>query len=161
MKKISLVLIALIISTTVSFAQFKDIPAETKTKLKSNNLIFGFINPKNFSMEHTVNVSFQSYGNSSVSLTSYTNTMSYKILDNMRVSADITMQYSPFASISGASPLVNKDFQNSFNGINLSRVSLEYKPLKNLYINVNYVNMKNNYWMDNYNNPWGYYGSGF
>src|SRR6185295_14572834 len=102
-----------ILTSGISFAQYKGIPKETQTKLKSNNLIFGFINPKNFSMQHSINISYQSFGNSSVSLTSYTNTMSYKIMDNLRVSADVTLQYSPFASIGGLSPLANKDFQNS------------------------------------------------
>ena len=53
-------------------------------------------------------------GNSSVSLASYTATLSYKVLKNMNLSADVTMQYSPYASIGSNNPAINKDFQNSF-----------------------------------------------
>ncbi|MCI0449671.1 MAG: hypothetical protein L0Y79_07780 [Chlorobi bacterium] len=139
-----------IFSGNAAYSQFKEIPSETKTKLKSGGLILGFINPKNFSVSHSINVSYQSFGNSSVSLTSYTATLSYKVLENMKLSADVTMQYSPYASI-GSNPVLNKEFQNSFNGINLSRVSLDYRPFKNMFISIDYVNYKNNlYWYDNY-----------
>jgi hypothetical protein len=79
----------------------------------------------------------------------------------MKLSADVTMQYSPFASISGLSASGNREFQNSFTGINLSRVSLDYKPFKDMSISINYFNNKNNnnYWLYGnslFNN--GYYG---
>ena len=144
-------------SNTV-YSQFKEIPKGTQTKLKSNGLILGFINPKNFSLQHSVNLSYVTLGNSSVSLASYTATMNYNILKNLRVSADVTMQYSPFASLGSNNSVLNKDFQNSFNGLNLSRVSLEYKPAENMYINIDYINnSSNNYLYDNYyNRYWNY-----
>jgi hypothetical protein len=154
MKNILLILPVIII-TTVSNAQFKDIPYETKTKLKSNNLILGFINPKNFSINHTFSMSYGTYGDASVSLASYTATLSYQILKNLNISADVTMQYSPFAKIGSQSNAFNKEFQNSFNGINLSRVSLNYRPFKNMFISIDYYNIKNNYlFWDNYYNRW-------
>jgi hypothetical protein len=96
-------------------------------------------------------MSYGSYGNASVGLASYTATLAYQVLKNMNISADVTMQYSPYAQIS-SNPAINKDFQNSFNGINLSRVSFNYRPLKNMFISIDYVNTKNNnlYWYDNY-----------
>lgn len=158
MKKIALIALTIALVTNFSFSQFKDIPTETKTKLKSGSssgLILGFINPKNFSINHSFNMSMQSGGNTSVSLASYTATLSYKVLQNMNISADVTMQYSPYASIGSSNPAVNKDFQNSLNGINLSRVSLDYQPFKNMFISINYVNLKNNpglYGNNYYNN---------
>ncbi len=151
MKKVSFIVLALVLAINLSYSQFKDIPNETKTKLKSGNgLILGFINPKNFSLTHSFNMSYGSYGDASVGLASYTATLNYKVLKNMNVSADVTMQYSPYASI-GSNPAVNKDFQNSFTGINLSRLSLNYQPFKNMFITVDYVNLKNNpYLNDNY-----------
>lgn len=163
MRKFALIAVVLALVTGSAFSQFKEIPKETKTKLKSGNgLILGFINPKNFYLNHSVNLSYQTLGNSSVSLTSYTATIGYKVMKNMNISADVTMQYSPYASIGSNNPALNKDFQNSFNGINLSRVSVDYSPFKNMHISVNYINNKNNlYWNDNYhnsfwNNPYGY-----
>ena len=45
---------------------------------------------------------------------------------------------------------INKDFQNSLGGVYLSRLSLSYKPLKNMFININYFNNKNYNWYDDY-----------
>lgn len=158
MRKISIIAVALALFTGLSFSQFKEIPKETKSKLKSGNgMILGFINPKNFSISHSVNMSYMTGGNTSVSLTSYTATLNYKILKNMNISADVTMQYSPYASIGSNNPAINKDFQNSLNGINLSRVSLDYQPFKNMFISVDYVNLKGNpFYNDNnyYNSFW-------
>lgn len=63
----------------------------------------------------------------------------------MNLSADVTMQYSPYASIGSNNPAINKDFQNSLNGINLSRVSLDYHPTKDMSISINYFNQKGSY----------------
>lgn len=151
MKKLSLIAVIIALLTGYSFSQFKDIPSETKTKLKNGNgMILGFINPKNFSINHSFNMSYMSGSNTSVSITSYTATLSYKILDNLKLSADVSMQYSPYASIGSNNPAINKNFQNSLNGINLSRVSLSYKPARNMFINIDYVNIKNPYLYDNY-----------
>lgn len=152
----SLIITLLVLITNLSFAQYKEIPYETKVKLKSNNLILGFINPKNFSISHSINMSYMTMSGANVSLTSYTATLSYKVLDNLKISADVTAQYSPFASL-GSNSVLNKEFQNSFNGINLSRVSLDYRPFKNMYININYINnSNNNFWYNDYNyyNRW-------
>jgi hypothetical protein len=151
MRKSSFVILSVVLLSNLSFAQFKEIPYETKTKLKSNNLIFGFINPKNFSLTHSINISYVTSGNASASVTSYTGTLAYRILDNLRLSADVTMQYSPFATLGSSNPLLNKEFQNSLNGVYLSRVSLDYSPFKNMFINIQYFNNKNNYfWFDDY-----------
>jgi hypothetical protein len=158
MRKLFVIAVALALITGLSFSQFKEIPKETKTKLKSGSgLLLGFINPKNFSISHSVNMSYMTGGSSSVSLTSYTATLNYRVLENMNISADVTMQYSPYASMGSTNAAINKDFQNSFNGINLSRVTLDYEPFKNMFIRVDYVNLKGNpFYNDNsyYNSYW-------
>lgn len=151
MKKISIILAFFVCVNATVFGQFKDIPKETKDRIKSNNLILGFINPKNFSFTHHVNLSYQTSGGNSVSLASYTGTLGYRIMDNLMVSADVTMQYSPFASLSNGTSQINKNFQNSLSGIYLSRVAVDYKPFKNMFISFSYENHKNNYFYDNYN----------
>jgi len=155
MKKIAYLAAILVLVTNFSFAQYIDVPQETKSQLKSGNLILGFINPKDFSVESFVDMSYGSSGNANVSLASYTARLNYNVLKNMKLSADVTMQYSPYASI-GSTAAINKQFQNSFNGVSLSRLSLDYSPFKNFYINVSYFNPGNNYY-----NPYGTFGSGF
>jgi hypothetical protein len=162
MRKTAILVLILALASNLSFAQFKEVPNKTRTQLKSSSsgLIFGFINPKNFSIEHSFNMSYASLGNNTqVSLASYTATLSYRIRDNMKISADVSMSYSPFASIGSSNATVNRDFQNSFNGLNLSRVSFDYKPSKNVYISLNYYNSKNsNMWMYDNNLYNRYYG---
>ncbi len=153
MRKISIILIACALGGSLSYAQFKEIPYETRVKLKSNNMILGFINPKNFSFRHSFNLSYQSFGSGSFSLASYTGTLSYKVLENLNISADVTMQYSPFANLGTGNSVLNNDFRNSLSGVYLSRVSLNYKPFKNMFINVDYVNLRNPYL------PYDYYFS--
>lgn len=159
MRKISIILIILALTGSLSFTQYKDIPYDTKVKLQNNNLILGFINPKNFSLTHSFNLSYQTFGSGSYSIASYTGTLSYKVLKNLNVSADITMQYSPFASISGNTPGMNNDLQKSLSGVYLSRLSLNYQPAKNMFINIEYINNKNYNWFNNYYND--YYFSRF
>ncbi|MCX7877599.1 MAG: hypothetical protein N2510_03040 [Ignavibacteria bacterium] len=143
MKKILYISLALLVINT-SYAQFKEIPERTKTKLKSG-LILGFINPENFSLTHSFNISYYNSGNTNISLTSYTATVGYKISDNMNLDADITMQYSPYASINHSN-ITNKEFQRSLSGISLSRVSFNYRPFKNMFININYYNNSNSFY---------------
>ena len=158
MRKITFIVLLLAIIANISYSQYKEIPYETKMKLKNNNgLILGFINPKNFSWSNSFNVSYLNSGNASVSLTSYTGTLSYKFLKNLNVSADITMQYSPFASL-GSNTAINKDFQNSFNGISLSRVSMDYQPFKNMFIHFDYINNRNGYYYYPYGTFYGWDG---
>ena len=159
MKKTAFLIVILALASNLSFAQFIEVPNKTKTQLKEqNSLILGFINPKNFSISHSFNMSYGSYGNTQVSMASYTATLSYLVRDNMKLSADVSMQYSPYASI-GSNAASNRAFQNSLSGINLSRVSLDYKPFKDMSISINYYNMKNsNNWMFNNGFYNGYYG---
>ncbi len=157
MKKTTIFLFALLLISNITFSQFKNIPLETQTKLKNNNLILGFINPNNFTIEHSFNMSYGTIGSASVSLASYTARLGYLINKNMKLSADVTMQYSPFASLGSSNTGLNQSFQNSFNGINLSRVSFDWKISKNAYLSFNYINNKNNNYF-NYNNPFGYWG---
>lgn len=154
MRKLSIILIISALLGSLSYAQYKEIPYETRVKLKSNNMILGFINPKNFSLRHSFNLSYQTFGSGSYSIASYTGTLSYKILENLNVSADVTMQYSPFANLGSSNSVLNKDFQNSLNRVYLSRVSLNYRPFKNMFINIDYVNNRNSYLL-----PYDYYFS--
>src|SRR6187399_3143561 len=127
MKKITVALITLLICSNFSLAQFKGPEDKTPSSYNksSNNLILGFINPKNFSMNHSFNVSMMSTGYGNVSLTSYINSMNYRISDRFNVSADVKFQYSPFASSKfGASNATA--LQNNLTGLFLSRASLNY-----------------------------------
>ncbi len=156
MKKVTVAVLILV--ANISFAQFKGPNGdETSYNRSSNNLILGFINPKNFSMHHSFNVSMMNTAYGNVSLTSYINTMNYRFSDKLNVSADIKMQYSPFAS----SPLgqsYSNSLQNNLSGIFLSRASLNYRISDNSFINVEYRRLDESDYMNNFYNPFYPYG---
>lgn len=149
MKKI-LLITALVLSLSSNvFAQKKpgDIKLDGLNK-NTNNLILGIFNPNNFSMKHSLNFSMlnTSYGN--VSIASYTNSLNYKINDKLNVRADVTMQYSPFAS-SQFGGAYSQMLRDDLSGISLSRVDVDYKISDDAFIKFQYRNMKN-YLMDDY-----------
>ncbi|MDQ3021404.1 MAG: hypothetical protein M3R36_12670 [Bacteroidota bacterium] len=165
MKRLIAVLIVLIITSNFSFAQFKEGDNKNPSSYKpynksSNNLILGFINPKNFTMNHSFNVSMMSSGYGNVSLTSYINTMNYRISDRFNVSADVKVQYSPFASSNfGQSNLGS--LENNLNGVFLSRASMNYIISDYSSINFEYRRIdQSDYYNNDFYNPF-YSNSGY
>jgi len=143
MKKL-VVIIALALCTGI-FAQFREQIDSQPTihdgliKNTVPSLVLGFINPNNFSMKHSVNLSYSAFGNQGIALGVYTNTMMYKFTDKLNISADVSLVNSPYNSF-------GKDFANQLNGIYLSRAELNYQPWENFSVNVQYRS-----------NPLGYY----
>lgn len=110
--------------------------------------LFGLINPDNFSMHHTIDLSFSAFGGGSMALGVYTNSMMYKIADNLNVEADLSLVNSPYNSFS-------KDLAKQINGFYLSRAQLNYKPTDNMSIVLQYRNIPMSYY-----SPYSYYGWG-
>ena len=154
MKRILVFLAAIILTSNFSFAQYKgyDDKGPSSYNKNTSNLLFGFINPKNFTMHHSFNMQMQttSYGN--VSLTSYINSMNYQISDRFNVSADVKFQYSPYASSSlgSASALA---LQKNLSGVFLSRASMNYRISDNAFINFEYRKLDESDYMNDYYNP--------
>ncbi len=158
MKNVIAILIVFTALSGVSMAQYKGYddkgPSSHNT---SGNLLLGFINPKNFTMNHSFNVSMVNTGTGSVSLTSYVNSMNYSFSSKLNVSADVKVQYSPYASSSlGAG--YSSALQKNLSGIFLSRASLNYQISDNAFINFEYRNLDGT---DYYNNYWNPYNNGY
>lgn len=161
MKKLVLLISLVFIINSVSYSQFKRPEDGNKINKTTNNLILGIFNPKNFSMRHSFQVSMLSsrYGNMSV--TSYVNSMNYKVSDRLNVAADIKLQYAPYVSSSFGSSYA-KGLQDDMNGISLSRLSVDYKVSENSFIKLEYRHLDESNFYDPYNryNPY-YYDSMF
>lgn len=141
MKRILFGVLIIIFSAGISNAQLIDQESKKELNKSTNNLILGIFNPSNFSMNHRFEVSVfsSSYGDASV--TSYINSMNYKFNDNLSISADVSLQYSPYAnSIHGAN--YSEQLKNDLSGINLSRLSLDYKISDNSFLKIEYRNIK-------------------
>ena len=154
MKRIIVFILAVVFTSNFSFAQYKgyDDKGPSSYDKSSSNLLFGFINTKNFTMNHSFNVSMvnSTYGN--VSLTSYINSMNYQVNDRFNISADVKVQYSPFAS-SNAGVSSATALQNNLSGVFLSRASLNYRISDNSFINVEYRQIDESDYFNNYYNP--------
>lgn len=138
--KIKSTLILILLTAGLIFGQLKSqIPQEVNIGSamltpKSNNLLFGFFNPANFKMSHSYNFSYTNFGNSSMALGVYTNSMFYKISDPLTMEVDISLTHSPFNTF-------GREFQNQFNGIYLSRAALNWRPSENTFINIEFRNL--------------------
>lgn len=157
MKKLVLLIALVFIINSVSYSQFKRPEDGNKINKTTNNLILGIFNPKNFSMRHSFQVSMLSsrYGNMSV--TSYVNSMNYKVSDRINVAADIKLQYAPYVSSSFGSSYA-KGLQDDLNGISLSRLSVDYQVSENAFIKLEYRHLDESSFYDPYNryNPYYY-----
>ena len=155
MKKILLAIVILVFTAGVSNAQLIDDPKKDLNQ-STNNLILGIFNPNNFSMNHSFEVSYLSSSYGSASVTSYVNSMNYKFNDKFSVSADIRLQYSPFASsVHGAN--FSEQLQKDLSGISLSRLSVNYKLSENSFIKLEYRNVKNSLYNNGFYDQ-DYYG---
>jgi hypothetical protein len=136
MKK--LIVIAFISALSIVNAQFKtDLDSKSSVSngiLNTNPItsIFSFINPDNFSMHHTIDFSFSSFGSlGNMSLGVYTNSMEYKFSDRLNIQTDISVVNSPFNSF-------GSDFSKQINGIYLSKAAVNFKISDNMKIFVEY-----------------------
>jgi hypothetical protein len=150
MKKLVLILRLGIYSSV--FAQYKDpgFPTENvkdgiiDNSYSSGNL-FGFLNSENFQMNHQFSMSYSSFGGNGIALGVYTNSMLYSFAENLNVQADVSFVNSPYSTL-------GQDFQNSLNGIYLSRAAVNYQPWKDVSISLQYRQLP-------YHSPYSYYGN--
>ncbi len=153
MKKLILSLF-IIISVSIN-AQFKDPGFTTESPrdgiIKNNSgSLLGFLNSDNFIMRHSIGFSYSTFAGQGISLASYTNSMMYKFSDNMNVQLDASFVTSPYSTL-------GKNFQNSLQGIYITKAALNYKPWDDVYISVQYRNMPTMMY-DPYGRH-GYYGN--
>lgn len=134
-KLLPVVLVMVCVGVTASRAQFKagavDEPriSETMVQDNSSSFLFGWFNPDNFRMRHSVSMSYQAGGGYGMSLATYTNSMSYQFAENLNARADVSFSYSPFNSLPGA-------MGSDLSRIYLSRAELNYRPWQNMSIHV-------------------------
>ena len=128
-----------IIISSFSLAQFKD-GDKNKTTIRDgitnyspSGFLTNFFNPNNFQMNHSVSMSYTSFGGNGLALSTYTNSMAYRFSEDLNVEMDASLVASPYSTF-------GRDHQNSINGIYLSRAQLNYSPTKNMYFSIQYLN---------------------
>jgi hypothetical protein len=156
MKKI--VLIFVLISAFTTVAQYKDVGIEqpsVKEGIVTENSgnILGFLNSEDFIMRHSFNLSYSTFAGQGVSLTSYTNSMFYRLMNNMNVQVDVSVLYSPYSTF-------GDQFQKDISGVYISNAAVNYYPWKNFSVHLQYSAMPYGYGMYNpyygYGNPFNF-----
>ena len=111
---------------------------------EQSSLYLGFFDPARFTMRHSLEFSYQSFGGQGMSVGTYTNSMLYQVTDQLTARADVSLSYSPYSSMSTLG-------KNDFSSIYLRRAELNYRPSENFMVNVLYRAEPYGYY-----SPWGY-----
>ena len=144
--------IIFLVFTIIARAQYRDElnrSVDVKSGILNNSSsgsLLSFINPDNFSMNHSFEMSYSAFGGGGMALGVYTNSMSFKFNDQLKLETDLSLVNSPYNSF-------GKDFSKNINGVYLSRVQLTYKPFDNMSVIVQYRQLPGGYY-----SPFGYTG---
>lgn len=152
MKKYLLIFVLFSVSISAQFKSDLDNKVDIKSGIINNNVsssLFGFVNPENFFMNHSVGMSYTTGGGQGYALGVYTNSMLYKFSDDLNIQADVSLVNSPYSSM-------GESFSNQISGIYLSKAALNYKISENTSLSIQYRQIPYSYGYGN-----GYYGNSF
>ena len=153
--------LVLLFCVAVASAQLKSqLAEETRVseglvKQAEPSLLFGWFDPNKFQMHHMFDISYQTIGGQGMSLTTYTNSMTYEFANNLNARADVSMSYSPYNSFSSFNGK-----KNDLSSIYLSRAELNYKPWDNVVVQFQYRQLPYGSYYSPFYDPW-YRGNGF
>jgi hypothetical protein len=158
MKKI--LFVVSILTSSVLFGQYRDtgspdIKSGILNRGGTTESLFGFFNPDNFSMHHSVGLSYSTLGGSNgMALGVYTNSMMYKLSERLNIQTDISVINSPYNTF-------GKEFTKQINGVYLSRAQLNFKASDNMNIMIEYNHSPFGYYSPYYSGYSPYFGNGF
>ncbi len=140
----------LLLITSFSFSQFKDKDLTPSimdgiTNYSPSGFISNFLNPNNFKMSHSISTSYSAFGGNGVALSTYTNSMAFRLTENMNLEVDASIIASPYSSF-------GEEHQKSINGIYLTRAQLNYKISEKSHLTIQYLNLPPGSFYNRYNN---------
>ena len=153
--------LVLLLGVAVASAQLKSqLAEETRVseglvKPAEPSLLLGWFDPSKFQMHHMFDISYQTMGGQGISLTTYTNSMTYEFANNLNARADVSMSYSPYNSFTSFNGK-----KNDLSSIYLSRAEVNYKPWDNVLVQFQYRQLPYGSYYSPFNDPW-YRGNGF
>ena len=151
-----ILLVIILLSVKVTFAQFRDSGFETNSVkegivTENSNSLFGFLNSDDFIMRHSFSLNYSTFAGQGMSLTSYTNSMFYRLMNNLNVQLDVSVMYSPYSTL-------GEQFQKDISGIYISNAAINYHPWDNFSVHLQYRSMPFGY---GYYHPFYGYGNPF
>lgn len=161
-KRLVLVTTCVVFVAALAHAQFKS-QVEQENHVSDGlmhqtapQLFLGWFNPDKFHMRHSFDLSFTTFAGQSLSLGTYTNSMSYEVADNLMARADLSLSYSPYNTL----PTMNGK-KNDLSSLYLSRAQFDYKPWDNVLVQLQYRSLPfGSYYYSPFYNPW-YRENGF
>jgi hypothetical protein len=151
------IIIAIVLfSSSFLSAQFRDTGIEPKSVkdgivTENSNMLFGFLNSDDFIMQHSFSMSYSSFAGQGVSLTTYTNSMFYRLMSNLNVQLDVSVNYSPYSTF-------GDKFQKDISGVYISNAAINYHPWEDFSVHLQYRSMPFGY---GYYHPFYGYGNPF
>lgn len=149
-------LMLFLFASTAAFAQFRDSGFETNSVkegivTENSNSLFGFLNSDDFIMRHSFSLNYSTFAGQGMSLTSYTNSMFYRLMNNLNVQVDVSVMYSPYSTL-------GEQFQKDISGVYISNAAINYHPWDNFSVHLQYRSMPFGY---GYYHPFYGYGNPF
>ncbi len=153
MKRLTILLI-IVFSISIK-AQFKtdsdkkDPVINSITNYSPSSLFLGFLNPDNFTIRHSVGMSYTSFGNNGIALGSYTGSIGYAFSDKLNVQVDASLVTSPYSSF-------GDQFSKDISGLYLNRAAINYAPSENTKFILEFRQIPYGYYNRGYYGPFGY-----
>ena len=149
-------ILSILLYSSFCLAQYKDTgiePPSVKEGIvtENSNNILGFLNSDDFIMRHSFSLNYATFAGQGVSLTSYTNSMFYRLMNNLNVQVDVSVLYSPYSTL-------GDQFQKDISGVYISNAAVNYYPWKNFSVHLQYSAMPYGY---GFYNPYYGYGNPF
>jgi hypothetical protein len=133
----------------IAVGQFRSQPearssaGESLLRPDDGGLLFGWFDPSRLTMHNSYTLSYTTSGSKGYSLGELTSNIAYQISDPLSVQFDVSLLHSPFNNLGG-------NFANNISGIYLTRAELNYRPSKNMFLQIQYRQLPSMYWLNNY-----------
>ena len=138
-----------VVFCVVAVGQFRSQPearssaGESLLRPDDGGLLFGWFDPSRLTMHNSYTLSYTTSGSKGYSLGELTSNIAYRISDPLSVQFDVSLLHSPFNNLGG-------NFANNISGIYLTRAELNYRPSKNMFLQIQYRQLPSMYWLNNY-----------
>lgn len=138
----------LLVVSAIAVGQFRSQPEARSSAGESllrqdDGLLFGWIDPSRLTVHNSYSLSYTTSGGRGYSLGELTSNIAYQISNPLSVQFDVSLVHSPFNNLGGS-------FAKDISGIYLSRAELNYRPSKNMLLQIQYRQLPAMYWLNNY-----------
>jgi len=138
----------LFIVSVIATSQFRSQPearsSAGESLLRSDDgLLFGWFDPSRLTIHNSYSLSYSTSGGRGYSLGALTSNIAYQISNPLSVQFDVSLLHSPFNNLGDT-------FTKDISGIYLSRAELNYRPNKNMWLQIQYRQLPAMYWLNNY-----------